>query len=263
MAERQMPGFYDYIDLHCERVADGLFQEPLNTLSNFLFFVAAYFLFKQLKKSERHDVKLGFLKFLTFMTVIIGIGSIVFHMSARMWGSVVDVLPIAIFAIVLMYKFARIPFGLNRLESVFALFVFAMINISFKINVVKAPDGYVSLIPSAVVLCLLSLYMLHTKNSSAKVFLKATAIATIAILCRTVDTMMNDYGTCHYFPIGTHFLWHSLMAWFIFILIEELITRKVALAKQKTHLLRKIRRSDEGLRKEDFRPRRRRRRGRK
>ena len=81
-------------------------------------------------------------------------------------------------------------------------------------------------------------------------FLKATAIATVAVTCRAVDTMMNDAGTCEslLWGYGTHFIWHSLMAWFIFILIEELTIRRLADVANKEKLLRRLRSDDRGLR---------------
>lgn len=237
-----------FLDIHCERHGVGLFKEPFNTWSNLLFIIGGYFLWKKLGKSQVKDTR--FLRVLIILMFFVGFGSIVFHMYSTVWSSIVDIVPIAIFAIILIYNFARIPFALSRKQSVLAVSVFALINIVYKHFYPRSMDGEVSLLPSAIILCVLALYMLHKKNSSAVVFLKATAIAILAILSRLADRVMDTSHTCdqYLFGIGTHWLWHSLMAWFMFILIEELILRRLTDVANKEKLLRRLRSNDKGLR---------------
>jgi hypothetical protein len=217
-----MPNFTDYVDLHCERVHDGLFNEPLNVISNFLLFIVAYFL---LENYRRASINAPRVKILIHLVIAFGVGSIIFHSTARMWGALFDVLPIAMFAVLYVYDLGRHVLRLNRISVIVLFTIFTIANITFKTYVVKAPDGYVSLIPSLLVMYCIALFMFATKNRSAMKFSLATLLATLAATCRAIDSYMNENNLCQHFPNGTHFLWHSLMAGYIYIVVSDVIVR--------------------------------------
>lgn len=217
-----MPKINEYVDLHCERLADGLMGEPLNVLSNILFFVVAYFLFKQYREA---DIRAPRIKVLIYMIISFGVGSVIFHASARMWGAIFDVLPIVMFAVLYLYLFARHVLRIKRKWAVALIAFFFLANLIFKANVIKAPDGYVSLIPSVLVMYCIALFMFATKNRSAMRFATATLVATMAATFRAVDSYMNGEDLCDMFPMGTHFLWHVLMAGYVYIATSDVILR--------------------------------------
>ena len=72
-----------YIDLYCERLAPGLFGEPANALSNAAFFAAAWLLAREARRlgAWRPDIVL-----LVALTVLVGLGSTVFHTLATTWA---------------------------------------------------------------------------------------------------------------------------------------------------------------------------------
>ena len=213
-----MPPLDAYIDLHCERTQPGLFEEPLNTLSSMLFFVSAYFLFRLLQKQPNKPFSL---KFMVCLTGLIGAGSMTFHMTARMWAATIaDVLPIAIFAVTFLFLFVRHVLRLNIFGSIISMLIFAAVNIAFKITVMKAADGYVSVIPTIIMFLGISIYMFITKNPSFKAVAGASVISIFATYFRVIDSQI-----CETFPYGTHFLWHSLMAGFFYINLREIILR--------------------------------------
>ncbi len=217
-----MPNLHQFVDLHCERIADGITGEPLNTVTNLLYFVVAYFLFKSYREAE---IRAPRIKVLIYLIIAFGIGSVLFHASARMWGAIFDVMPIVFFAIFYLYLFARHVLRLSRTKAVLLLGVFVLANAVFKTYVIKAPDGHVSLIPSILVMYCIALFMFATKNRSAMRFSSATLVATLAATFRAVDSYMNGADMCHHFPTGTHFLWHLLMAGFVYIVTEDVILR--------------------------------------
>jgi hypothetical protein len=217
-----MPKINDYVDLHCERLADGLMGEPLNILSNILFFVVAYLLFKQYRTA---DIRAPRVKVLIYLVVAFGVGSIIFHSTARMWGALFDVLPIVMFAVLYLYLFARHVLRFHRKWAVALIAFFFIANLIFKANVIKAPDGYVSLIPSVLVMYCIALYMFATKNRSAMRFATATLVATMAASFRAVDSYLNAEDLCEMFPFGTHFLWHVLMAGYVYLTTSDIILR--------------------------------------
>lgn len=212
-----MPRWDRYIDLHCERLQDGLFEEPLNTLSSLLFIVFAVLLWRLLGTQKR---KPSGIIFLIIMMVLIGLGSAIFHTTARMWGALADALPIAIFALAYLYMFTRYVMNLKRLEVLIAFAIFVAVNVIFKMNVHKAPDGYLSLIPTLLLYLVFSFYMIFTKNPSGKITMLAAMIALVAINFR-----IYDRNACEYINFGTHFMWHSLMAVFCYLGVREIIRK--------------------------------------
>lgn len=214
-----------YIDLHCERLQDGWFEEPFNTLSNLTFFVVAFLLYRNHK-----NLRLPFLaKFFIGIILVIGTGSMIFHSSARFWGALSDSIPIAIFAVTYVFAFAR--HILRTWWIAGFLVVAAYITTYFGVRYMylgdirgKMPDGYVSMIPSVYFMAGLTLLLYALKNSSALAFLKITLIAGLAVFFRTIDLMI-----CIDFPIGSHFLWHMLASVMVYMMVAELIRKYHAL----------------------------------
>ena len=213
-----MPPMNRYIDMYCERTQYGFFEEPLNVLSNLGFLIGAFYLCKFIRTKEKQPFSSYFM---IIICGVIGIGSMVFHATARMWAAVYfDVMPIAIFAAVLMFLLARHVLRLGIIGTTLMLALLIFENYIFKSFVNHAPDGYVSLIPCAFFLIFISVYMAFTKNISAHSISLATVIAVVAITLRALDTRI-----CDIFPYGTHFLWHGFMSVFMYIVIRELIIR--------------------------------------
>ena len=65
----------DYIDEYCERLAPGLWGEPLNALSNIGFFIAAWLIWRTLAGRQR----VGDLRALDILLFLVGLGSLAFH----------------------------------------------------------------------------------------------------------------------------------------------------------------------------------------
>lgn len=209
-----------YFDMHCERTQPGLFEEPLNVLSSLLIFTAAIFLWRELKRQKHQPVML---RFLVIMVGIIGIGSVTFHTTARMWAAAfADGLPIAITAVTFLYLMSKHVLRFNLLGVLLVAVFFIISNVIFKSYMGRGPDGYISLVPTLAVLVIISLYMMLRKNTSARNFGLATLLAIGALCFRILD---HSDEFCAQFPMGSHFLWHSLMAGFFFLTIREVIRR--------------------------------------
>ena len=104
MADCRTGGRTAPIDAYCERVAQGLFGEPLNALSNLAFFVAAgYGVAVARRQHSGLEVRL-----LAWLVGVIGAGSLLFHSFANRWSLLADVGPITIFI------YAYFAFALRR-----------------------------------------------------------------------------------------------------------------------------------------------------
>ncbi len=215
-----MPPLDRYIDLHCERLQDGLFEEPLNTLTNLCFFVASYILHRNTAHFPKRPALISF-----FIIIIcfIGIGSGVFHATARMWGALMDSIPIAMFALVYVFAFGKHVLRMGWLGgfALILLYVFTYHGIKYLYLGVPAgrmPDGWVSMIPSVYFLALLTIWLFALRSKSAVAYLKITIVAAIAVYFRTIDRSI-----CADFHLGTHFLWHALAATMVYLMVKEII----------------------------------------
>ena len=214
-----MPPLSKYIDLHCERLQDGLFEEPINTLSNLTFFLVAYLIYQNFKGSKMPSLA----KFFVLIISIIGLGSITFHTTARMWGALTDSIPIAIFALVYVFSCGRHILNMRWFGGFVLIGAFIATYSGVKFLYLgsthgRMPDGWVSMIPAVYFMFLLTLFMFITRNKSALNFLKISLIAALAVFFRTIDLHL-----CSEFHIGTHFLWHMLAAGMIYLMVSEVL----------------------------------------
>lgn len=86
--------FMSYIDLYCERTAQGFWNEPLNAISNAAFLIAAWVAWRALRDVKSRgtmDV------ILICLAACIGIGSFLFHTYANGQTEIMDVIPIWLF----------------------------------------------------------------------------------------------------------------------------------------------------------------------
>jgi hypothetical protein len=212
-----MPPLQAYIDRSCERIHDGLLNEPFNTLSGICFLIVFYFLRKEMQRRNLNAISL---KFTTSLIVIIGLGSMIFHTTARMWGALMDSIPIAIFAVTYMVMLSKHILGFGKFRTALLMLLFVAVNVVFKHYVSRAPDGYVSIFPTLFCLVGIAVYMIFSKNPSSAAFSKAVLLSFLAIYFRVIDEQI-----CGAFPVGTHFVWHMIMSGVIYIWAKELIKR--------------------------------------
>ena len=48
-----------------------------------------------------------------------------------------------------------------------------------------------------------------------------------AVIAASLTLRSLDYAVCPMLPIGTHFLWHTLNGWMLYLLVTAIMTRKV------------------------------------
>ena len=93
------------LDLYCERLAPGLWGEPLNAISNVAFLVAVAVGWAACCKSDRTDAATAAV---AALVAVIGVGSFLFHTFANAWSIVADTAPITLFI------YAYLGFALRR-----------------------------------------------------------------------------------------------------------------------------------------------------
>lgn len=194
-----------YIDIYCERMAPGLWAEPLNAVSNFAFIVAGIMLLAVLRRQEAVVRQDPAIIGLILLVIAIGIGSTLLHTFAVVWAALADVIPIALFILLYMYlalrRLARFPLWLCLLGVSIVLVLVVVMPLVFRFSV--STYG-VALTAMLVVGGFLHLAQRHPAGLPIVV---TGLIFAISLSFRTIDEPL-----CDKLPIGTHYVWHVLNA---------------------------------------------------
>ncbi|SEF28330.1 Ceramidase [Amycolatopsis pretoriensis] len=180
----------DYVDGYCERVAPGLWGEPLNDLSNLAFLVAAILVWR-LAKGDRIGRLLAVLIGLVF------VASSVFHLVATRWAGAADSGAILVFVLVYAVVFVR-EFWSRRWAWVAAPGFLAL-------TVVTALLGGGLYLAPLIGLFAFAAVLAYQRDTAWTRFAVAGAVFALSLSLRTLDR-----DVCDYVPVGTHFLWHLL-----------------------------------------------------
>ncbi|WP_372667449.1 hypothetical protein [Amycolatopsis kentuckyensis] len=180
----------DYVDGYCERVAPGLWGEPLNDLSNLAFLVAAVLVWR-LAAGERIGRLLAVLIGLVF------VASSVFHLLATRWAGAADSAAILVFVLVYAVVFVR-EYWSRRWAWVAAPGFLAL-------TVVTALLGGGLYLSALIGLGAFAAVLAVQRDTRWTHFAVAGAVFALSLSLRTLDR-----DVCDYVPAGTHFLWHLL-----------------------------------------------------
>lgn len=191
---------FEYIDIYCERLAPGLWAEPLNALTNLSFFIAGFFALRLAQKQSALNWRCGLLIALVFG---MGIGSTLFHTFAVVWAMLSDVLPILFYQIVFIAVYAQRVIGLPCRYS-YALLGLFFITMYGSMQLPREwLNGTLEYAPALLFVTGLGLW--HFKNAPREKWglLLAAIVFVISMSLRSIDMQL-----CESWPLGTHFLWH-------------------------------------------------------
>ena len=195
-----------YVDGYCERVAPGLFDEPLNAVTNLAFILAAFLVWNFIKGKNPAPISIT----LTVLLALIGVGSGLFHTFATVWGAIADVFFIAVFVVVYIYGANRYFLYLKTVYSVlltvavfFLLFPLG-IAIEFLFPFIGGSSTYASI---ASIIFIYGFWLLKSDKDVGVKLLIGAVILSISIGFRIIDLPY-----CEINPLGTHWMWHVLNA---------------------------------------------------
>lgn len=198
---------------YCERTAIGLFNEPLNAVSNIAFFIAAWLLWRNYKNSDRQS------QALIFLVALVGIGSTLFHTFANQLTMVADITPITLFTLYYLWLALRRLANCSRLITGGFLLLFTVTAVAAD----RIPDPYrfngsVSYFPCLAALVLLALCLRTRRHPAALGLFKAATVFAISLTFRSIDMVL-----CQQLAIGTHFIWHTLNGAVLYLLTSTVI----------------------------------------
>jgi drug/metabolite transporter (DMT)-like permease len=203
------------VDLYCERTDPSFWAEPVNALTNAAFLIAALLALLEWQRGTRRDLAL---LALIGVVALVGLGSFLFHTIATRGAVLFDIIPIAVFIYGYFFLALRRFLGLRTLPAlaVFVGFVIASNATSWAVPA-SALNGSASYVPALAALAVVGWLIRH--QAEGKPVLLAAALFTISVGLRSVDLLV-----CDAFPLGTHFLWHTLNAVVLYLLLHAGMT---------------------------------------
>lgn len=203
-----------YIDLYCERIAPGLLGEPLNTLSNLAFFVAAWWVWRGASEAGAYG---GRARLLAGLIALIGAGSFTFHAFASGWAEWLDVLPILLFQLVFLWRYFCDVAGWRPWAAALFLAGFVAAGVEAG-NHPQLVNGSLSYLPALLVLLGIGVWHRRAGLAGGRYLLAAAGTFFVSLLFRSIDN-----AVCPGFAIGTHFLWHTLNAVVLALSVQGLM----------------------------------------
>ncbi|MRI55995.1 hypothetical protein D8770_18805 [Methylobacterium sp. DB1607] len=200
--------WFEPVRAYCERGDPGFWAEPVNALTNAAFPIAAGLAARR----ARGD---GAVLALAAVTVVVGIGSFLFHTLANRWSMLADVIPIAVFiygyfALAMARFFGFRPAAATALTLAFAALSFGLtpaLDALTGRSVSALTNGSIDYAPAILALLGVGLALLGRAPGTARSVLATAGIFFVSLTFRTADL-----GLCPRLPLGTHFLWHVLNA---------------------------------------------------
>lgn len=203
----------------CERGHSGLWQEPLNVFSNLLFMYVAYKIYAYYSKHpDINGKRVWDIHAMTFLVFAIGAFSSIFHMYPTIHTELMDIVPIVLF-INLFFFSVLFRIGKCNIFQAFICYVaflgFTHMLVSMFPRGLNDSIGYLSSMGSLI---MIAIYLHLKARPSSQHFLVAALIGVCSLFFRSVDN-----AVCEQFPMGTHFLWHTLNAILIYIVMKQII----------------------------------------
>jgi hypothetical protein len=206
---------------YCERLSPAFWAEPVNALTNAAFLIAAGLLSARLRRTRLPLREVFDIVMLIGLLCAIAIGSFLWHTLATPSTEWLDVVPILIYISLYLLSF------LVRIARLKPLMVLAMFLLYHAVNIglqLRFPpqtlNGSMFYLPTLATLLLMGIYSKRIRHPAANRLLLAGGVFVISIVLRTLD-----FALCPIWPIGTHFLWHLLNAYVLYILTLVLFWR--------------------------------------
>lgn len=202
------------IDLYCERLASGVWQEPVNTLSNAAFFVSAW-------AALRFGSKFGGITrqsaTLVVLLVCIAAGSSLFHLFGTTATVLLDVIPILLYQVTYLVLYLTTVANRSRAEAFAGILGFVGLAILGRF-LPPLPSGSSAYLPAFFLLLILGAAHAVAGRRERWSLLAAALLFFISIGFRSADGPL-----CPTFPLGTHFLWHLLNAGVLYLTMRAFL----------------------------------------
>lgn len=226
----------EHVFLYCERgTNEALLAEPFNAASNGAFLLAALaglvlvLLRPREERSADHYLLVG-------LVLLIGLGSLAFHLFATQGTELADVIPIFVFMLVYlgfaMNRFLGVPPGWTVLLLIaFTAIMAATTQVKCWDGTIGIPgadvqgvkqclNGSIFYLPALGALIVVGLLLEKRRHRAAPYLLWAAAIFAVSVTLRSLDMALCDQIDFAGQKVGTHFAWHVLNGLALFLLLR-------------------------------------------
>lgn len=203
------------IDNYCERLGPGLFGEPVNSLSNIAFWLAAWLAWRYIRQHGRAALSTNTL---LLLLLAIGFGSSAYHSWPSEWTLWLDVIPILLFQLAFLGVYQHSQISPSRLLLFASYGLFVLLTALMAQSPVSLNGSIAYATPLLMLIMLASLGALR---GVIEFWRMTTAIGLfmVSLLFRSLDQSL-----CASFGIGTHFIWHLLNSVVLYLLLTHLST---------------------------------------
>lgn len=203
----------------CERSDPSMWAEPLNVLSSIIFMFVSVKIYRYYHRHEDLERRwIWDIHALTFLTFIVGFNSLVFHAFPNPTTELMDTLAIVMFIMIyfwsVLFRIGRCNF-FQALVAFVAFLGFSHILVAQFPNALNDSIGYLS---SMIALIMIAVYLHLKARPSSQHFMLAAIIGVCSLFCRAIDR-----AVCPMLDTGTHFLWHTLNATLLYILLKQIV----------------------------------------
>lgn len=191
------------MDAYCERTGPEFWSEPLNALSNLAFVIAGIVILR----TVRHRLPLPGVAYrgLTIfgaLVCLVGFGSATYHTLATYWAMWADVIPIMICLVWFLWSVQRHAGGFTAGQTLLGLGLFVVASAAATVLPFPVWFNETNQYFGAFLALMLMTWKFEAGRSQ---FLRSTVTFGLSMSLRTLDPAI-----CDSWPVGTHFLWHSL-----------------------------------------------------
>ena len=190
----------DIPTIYCEQL--GFSIQYLNIATNLLFVLFAFLVIRTIKKKYKIVEKRDYI--LASLLVLIGVGSFFWHAMPARWSDYADTIPIVIFALTALILISNKIFN-TRISQI--LFLTLSLLIGFFLERLPILNGTLSYIFLCLLLILSASFFSKKNKEMTTHFFIASVFFIAGIFARSFDLVL-----CDLIPLGTHFLWHTLIA---------------------------------------------------
>lgn len=202
-----MDRLFAAVDIYCERTDAGFWSEPINAVTNLLIVGAGVLGLRQVR-ARKTGV---YAAVLCWWVMAIGLGSLLFHTTAIELTKWADIVPIATFTLALAIFCLRRFSGLDWPQTaVYFISYFAVISaVTWLIPpwLSEATNGTTAYLPALAGYAFFGIVALIYGSRAGWYCIACAVILFAGFVFRAVDQDL-----CEAFPLGTHFMWHVLIA---------------------------------------------------
>ena len=193
--------WFTSLNIYCERLGPGFWNEPINALTNLIFILFGFIL---VFKTMPNKLCL----FLSIQIILIGTASFLFHTFANILVGLIDTVSIMLFGVT--YVFGS-NYYLLKLSTVTSLIIaFCLVPFSFIVSQLTIMSfgslNGSTLYLSFIILFVTYSYLIRKEFAQMSTILFCSALfLAVSIFFRTIDII-----SCNSISVGTHFVWHIM-----------------------------------------------------